>query len=105
MTPDRWQRIKDLFEAAVEREGPDRAGFVATACDGDEEMRRAVERLLAGHDQAGNFLEQPYGGDDIAAVKDLPAAPDEGGDLIGKRIGRYAITRLIGKGGMGAVYR
>jgi hypothetical protein len=34
----------------------------------------------------------------------LPAA-DENWDLIGTRIGRYLITGLIGKGGVGGVYR
>ncbi len=39
------------------------------------------------------------------AAEQLPDVPEEEGGIVGSRIGRYLITGLIGKGGMGAVYR
>ena len=47
MTPVRWQKISQLFHAALEREGDDRAAFLADACGGDEALRCELESLLA----------------------------------------------------------
>ena len=95
MTPQRWERIKDLFESAVGLADPDRCSFLAEACRDDETLRSEVERLLASDACASDFLEHP------AALAD----PAEIAEPKGKRIGRYSIEALIGSGGMGAVYR
>jgi eukaryotic-like serine/threonine-protein kinase len=47
MTPDRWQRVAQVCESALEREPSSRAAFVAEACGDDETLRREVESLLA----------------------------------------------------------
>ena len=47
MSPERWQQIEVLFQAAVERLPQERPAFLAQACDGDERLRREVEALLA----------------------------------------------------------
>src|SRR5438067_2337371 len=101
MTPDRWERIKELFAAAVTPNGSERAVFLAQACQTDEAMRMEVERLLAGHDPADSFLEDRARAFAIAGSAGL----SEPGERIGTHIGRYSIHGLIGKGGMGAVYR
>jgi hypothetical protein len=51
--------LKGLFWEAVERlAGSERAIFLDEACRGDEDLRAAVEELLAAHDRAGRFLAQ-----------------------------------------------
>lgn len=97
MTPERWQRIEDLFRAAVERPETERESFLAEACGGDEELRGEVLTLLA-NDTTEDFIEEPIAG---AAVS---LAPGQAEDVVGTRIGPYLLTRLIGRGGMGAVY-
>ena len=47
MTPERWKKIEQLCNAALEREANQRATFLLQACGGDDE-RREVESLLEG---------------------------------------------------------
>ena len=47
LTAERWQKIKELFHAALEREPNERRAFLDEACAGDKEIRREVESLLA----------------------------------------------------------
>ena len=54
MTSERWQLVKELFEAASERGPAERADFLARACEGDEEVRREVESLLGSVVSAGD---------------------------------------------------
>ena len=100
MDPRRWEQIDKLLEEALEREPGERATFVAHACGGDEELRKTVEELLAAHEKAGSFGETP-------AVEMAARAMIEGPgrSLVGKRLGPHEILSLIGRGGMGEVYR
>ena len=54
MTPERWERLKELFEAAVMLPTAARARFAAGACGPDEELRSELERLLAEHEAEGD---------------------------------------------------
>ena len=93
MNPERWQRIKDLFNAALERDSPGREEYLDTACDGDPTLRRQIEDLLAAY--RTDFLEE----DSIDPKKGVNTrlAP-------GQMIDHYTVTRLLGVGGMGEVY-
>ena len=59
MTPERWQQVERLYQAALEREPSQRAAFLEEACAGDEELRQEVESLLAYEPQAKGFIEAP----------------------------------------------
>lgn len=96
-----WNRIEDLFHQAADLAPPERPAFLDRVCGGDKELRLELEALLAADTQGDRHFQAAV----HWAVDQLPAAADEGGEMIGKRIGRYSITGLIGKGGMGAVYR
>ena len=91
MTPERWQRIDELLSQAREHPAGDRSAFLAEACRGEPALRREVEALLA-FDQHPAFLDQP-------AFSVHADDPD-----LERRIGPYLILRLLGRGGMGAVY-
>src|SRR5215213_6856806 len=107
MTPERWQRIEEMFHSALERESSEREGFLAAVCDG--ELRQQVEALLASLAEAGDFIEEaPLAGalssivnesSEEAAQKAASGLP-----LIGRRIAYYEIQSLLGTGGMGEVY-
>ena len=102
MSDDRWRRIEDLFHQVADLAPAERAAFLDRACAGDQGLRHEVESLLAADAPQEGFLLQAA----VArAAEQLPAEPDQGGELIGKRIGRYSIVGLIGKGGMGVVYK
>ena len=98
MKAERWEKIIDLFQSALERAPEERAAFLDKACNGDERMRREVESLLISHAHAETFIEVP-------AFKAAPEfAPNDTNALVGKLIGHYRIEALIGVGGMGEVY-
>jgi serine/threonine-protein kinase len=95
VTPERWQQIKVILDEALEQEEPERAGFIAAACQGDDELRREVESLAASETEIGDFIETPVFRIRLDEVEPL---------AVGERIGAWRIVREIGRGGMGAVY-
>ncbi|MGH9841172.1 MAG: tetratricopeptide repeat protein [Blastocatellia bacterium] len=97
MNPERWQRVEELFLTVADRPAAEREAYLTRVCGGDEELRHEVLSLLA-RDTTEDFIEKP-----IAGVA-IGFSPDPGDDVEGKRIGPYRLTRLVGRGGMGAVY-
>jgi serine/threonine protein kinase/Tol biopolymer transport system component len=96
--PQHWQRVKEIFEGALERHGAEREAFLDQACDGEADVRKEVESLLRSYDAAGSFMEAPA----VAhAAGDLA---DEQKLIAGQRVKHYQIVDLIGEGGMGEVY-
>ena len=99
MTPERWEKIKDTFEAALARERSVRGVFLDEACAGDASLRAEVEELITSHEQAGKFMG-------AAVLEAAMKHVGEGGAdcLAESRIGSYQTIREIGRGGMGTVY-
>jgi eukaryotic-like serine/threonine-protein kinase len=97
MTPERYEQIGMLYQAALEREPAERAAFLAEACGADEALRREVASLIASHEQAGDFIEQPL--DDVAAGWQEGDRP-----LPQSSFSHYRMLSLLGKGGMGEVW-
>ena len=90
---DRWPRVKQIFQSALDRAPQERSAFVREACGDDGEVRTEVESLLRAHQEAGSFVESGFG------------VRDSGFDLIGRDVGTYRIVSQLGAGGMGEVYR
>lgn len=100
MNPERWRQIDEVFQAALECPAVERIAFISQACGDDASLRREVEALLAADGQAGSLIETPA----YAVVAPLIVEADAQ-SLVGKSIGYYQIISLLGKGGMGEVYR
>ena len=103
MEAERWQRIDDLLQGALDC-APDRRGaFLENACGQDAALRSEVESLLEAYSRAGSLTAGPAFDDGLRVLsQDQPEATTD--SMLGRRIGPYQIIRLIGSGGMGAVY-
>ena len=99
MTPDRWKKIEELFNQAVELPLNERPTFLQRICGNDQELFLEVESLLQKDDETGAMLKTI-----ISKAADSLSQKDNG-DLEGKRVGPYRITGLIGQGGMAKVYK
>ncbi|MEM7354601.1 MAG: serine/threonine-protein kinase [Acidobacteriota bacterium] len=93
MTPERWQRVEALFEAALEHSPAQRPAFLESACRDDTDLRRTLDEMLAADDQADRNLKQ-------AIVEGVHRLQDDGIPSLGP----YRLLRRIGAGGMGQVY-
>lgn len=103
MTPERWERIKDLYHAARSRADRDRTEFLAEASAGDEELRRQVQALLDQPVSTGSFDD--FLGAPMPALAARLRHDSDASLLTGRRLGVYQVQALIGSGGMGDVYR
>jgi eukaryotic-like serine/threonine-protein kinase len=103
MEPGRWQRIEQLYHAALERDAAQRTSFLVEACADDAALRREVEVLLAANDQASEFLATP-----ALELEAKNLAAESLGPLLGVQVGQelshYTILSRIGAGGMGEVF-
>ena len=59
MTPERWEKVGEIFNSAVEKSPADRERYLAEACGDDFELRSEVESLLAAGNDAGRFISEP----------------------------------------------
>ena len=57
MTPERWQRVEEVLQAALDCAAPQRPGLLAELCADDAELQREAASLLEAHEAAGEFLE------------------------------------------------
>ncbi|HEX8651172.1 MAG TPA: protein kinase [Pyrinomonadaceae bacterium] len=99
MTPERWQRIDEILQAALDCAPQRRKTLLDEACAGDEALRKEVEALLASDGEAGSFIERPAS--EVAAEL---LADDQVNSAIGQHIDHYKIVEHLGSGGMGEVY-
>ena len=100
MSPEQWEQVKELYQAALEYTPTQRAAFIREHGE-DELVRQEVSRLLVEQDELGSFLSTPPFFDPHQA----PAKPErrfQPGELLSQR---FRIVKFIAAGGMGELYK
>ena len=96
MNTNQLEHIRELFEKALEQAADQRTSWLQKATDNPSVIKEVLS-LLAAHESAGEFLEEPLTIE--AGLIDELEDP-----MIGNDIGSYTIESLAGMGGSGAVY-
>jgi eukaryotic-like serine/threonine-protein kinase len=93
ITPERWERVHEALQGALDREPAVRARFMEAVALEDPALHREVDSLLQSVQEPGRF----------DGLIDRFVAP-EPTEHLPARIGAYRPVRLLARGGMGAVY-
>jgi class 3 adenylate cyclase len=89
---DRWKRIQETFNAALDHSDATRDAYVEEVCRGDKELVREVRSLLTAHVNSG-------------LVDQLADAKPMGPAMTGRTVSHYEIIDKLSDGGMGVVFR
>jgi Tol biopolymer transport system component len=103
LTPERWQRARNVLHEAMEMEEEDRSAYLDSQCASDPSLRAELKELLDAEGQIdSSFLEKPA----MAHASSHTHTSDQSSALPpGTKLGIYVVQSLIGAGGMGEVYR
>jgi serine/threonine protein kinase len=90
MTAELWQRVKELFAAALQLAPSEREAYLSRECGDNSALRSEVESLLAFAD---------------SSTASQPTLSERSTLVAGTRVGEYEVVSLLGSGGFGDAYQ
>jgi hypothetical protein len=98
--------VKAVFAEAVDLPPAKRRKLLDARCTGRSALRADVEALLAAHDGASAFLDDPTIWPDRLSHAGGPIPPESltADAALPRQVGPYRLERLIGEGWFGSVY-
>jgi serine/threonine protein kinase/Tfp pilus assembly protein PilF len=99
MADDNWQKVREVFDAALQQKPEERQSYINQVCSDDKTLLMEIESLFSSFDRAEDFMETPA----VATVADI-IEPETKTLESGKCFTHYELIKQIGTGGMGEVY-
>ena len=100
MSTERWERVQQIFAAAIECDHGTVNDVLDRECGDDVDVRREVESLLEAHNRAGQ-VDRLFA--DLAPMISEARSSMLGWE--GQSVGRYRVLEALGSGAMGVVHK
>jgi len=107
MEKRQWNKISRIFDIALTLPGSRRTTYIKHLCAGDTILESEINELLASVEASGSLLDEQLRRNkalltDLSQHLKQSEAPRS---LVGTTVGRWKVVELLGRGGMGNVYK
>jgi hypothetical protein len=89
MDPERWQKVKQIYQSAIELEPGGRDAYLRVVCAGDEVLLQEIRSLLNQQSRAASALHHP----NIVTIYDVTSEGGKENPVIdSNRSGHWAVA-------------